>query len=83
MSLNNKNLSHGNYIFICFGRQTKQIMVAKFQTLYAYLLNQKVVRTPRSGTYLSKYSNAKKIRGDKDCQVSGALIFKPSRGKKK
>jgi hypothetical protein len=51
-------------VFICLGPQTKQIMVAKFQTLMLLIANAE---------------SSRKIQGRllrKDGQMTGALIFK-------
>jgi hypothetical protein len=61
-------------------------MVAKFQTLMCSFAKPKVVQTPRSG-YIPSYVHSHRIFKErslrKDCQMTGALIFKLSRGRKK
>jgi hypothetical protein len=51
-------------IFICFGRQTKQIMVAKFQALMLLIANAERSPLFEAITSLYMYTNAYKFRGD-------------------
>jgi hypothetical protein len=51
-------------VIICLGRQTKQIMVAKFQTPMLLIANAKVIRFFKAVTSLYMYTNAEKFRGD-------------------
>jgi hypothetical protein len=51
------------FIFICLGPQTKQIMVAKFQTQMLLIANAES-SSFEAVTSLYMYSNAEKFRGD-------------------
>jgi lipoprotein signal peptidase len=51
-------------VFICLDRQTKQIMVAKFQTLVLLIANAESSPLFEAITSLYMYTNAEKFRGD-------------------
>jgi hypothetical protein len=51
-------------VFICLGRQIKQIMVSEFQTLMLLIANAESSPFFEAVTFLYVYTNAKKIRGD-------------------
>jgi hypothetical protein len=51
-------------IFICLSRQTKQIMVAKFQTLMLLIANAESSPLFEAITSLHMYINGEKLRGD-------------------